>query len=155
MKKLSKIVIALFLLISTNSIAQKHVNQHDLNDEKKEKMADKLRREGRYDRAVEDYKEIWDNDTTRYDLKYKMGLSYYFSRNYKDAEPWFQKAVLLEPKAPTLAFYYLGECQRHNLKYAEAKKNFAVFNKVRYRGSDKRLKKKLSSNFIKSCTYAI
>ena len=120
MNNIAKAIFVLFIGISTNVFSQLEKDQHELTDVKKEKMADKLLKEGSYYSSVDYYNEVWLNDTTRYDLKYKMGLAYYFSRDYFNAEPWFQKAVNLEPKAPTLAFFYLGQCQRHNEKYADA-----------------------------------
>ena len=138
-----KILVIALIGLCFNSFAQQdekmsqtEEDQHELTDEKKEKMADKLMLEGSYYSAVDYYKEVWLNDTSRYDLKYKMGLSFYFSRDYKHAEPWFERAVKLDPKAATLAFYYYGECLRHNMKYEEAQKQYISVRKVRYKGRD-------------------
>ena len=128
---------------------------HELHITKKEKLADKLMKEGSYYSAVEYYKEIWEKDSSRYDIKYKIALSYYFSRDYKNAEPWFKKAVKLEPKAPTLALFYYGESLRHNEKYEEAKKQYTNFKSIRYRGTDASLKKKLNAQHIKACDFAL
>lgn len=162
MNTAKKILWIAFMSLTLNSFAQQEEklsqtekDQHELSDEKKEKLADRLMQEGSYYSAVEYYKEVLLNDTTRYDLKYKMGLSYYFSRDYKDAEPWFKRAVELEPKAPTLAFYYYGETLRHNKKYEEAKKQYLAFKKIRYKGADSKNKKKLSAQHAKACDFAM
>lgn len=161
--RISKRVLGAVLIscMSLSSFAQeekflqKEEELHGLTDEKKEKLADQLMREGSYYSAVDYYTEVWQNDTLRYDLKYKIGLSYYFSRDYKQAEPWFEKAVKLEPKASTLAFYYYGECLRHNQKYELAKEQYNAFKKVKYSGIDGKTKKKLAAQHLKACDYAL
>ena len=154
MNKLTLVVLTC-IFFSTGLMAQIEKDQHQLSDEKKEKMADKLMKEGSYYSAVEYYTEVWSNDTIRYDLKYKIALSYFFSRDYKHAEQWFSKAVMLDPKAPTLAYFYLGESQRCNEKYKEAKNKFIAFKKIKYKGVDAKQKRKLNANYIKSCDFAI
>ena len=162
MRLVKRIFCITLLSIGLNSYAQQEEkfaqneeDQHELSDEKKEKMADRLMQEGSYYSAVDYYKEVWEKDSSRYDLKYKMGLAYYFSRDYENAEPWFEKAVKLEPKAKTLAYYYYGESLRHNMKYELAKKQYTAFKKIKYKGSDYKLKKKLNAQHIKACDYAI
>ena len=67
------------------------------------------------------------------DLMFQVAELYRYTRNYEQAEIWYEKLTKTEAKAYPLAVFYLARVQMTQGKYKEAKQNFLVFKKlVRY-----------------------
>lgn len=90
------------------------------------------------------------------DLKAAFHLAecYRLSRDYENAEYWYDKVYTAEPTKFTLALYYLGEMQKSRGKYTKAFHNLKTFRKE-YKGQkDADIYRKLAQLSLKGCQVA-
>jgi hypothetical protein len=136
-------------------MGQNDVDLHTLENIKKEKLGDKLMKEGSYYSAIDYYKEILESDTSRHDIELKIGNSYFQSRDYVDAEIYYKLYISDFPSSKTLARYNYAECLRYNEKYQLAKVEYKLFRRVKYFGPNAKTVKKLAIKHGRSCDYAL
>lgn len=133
----------------------------ELDDKKKLKIANQLYAQGSFYNAIDLYYDVWSNnyvwkkDSSHYNITYRLALTYFYSRDYKNSERFFGKVLDIKPKEPNLAKFFYGESLRYNGRYQKAKQQFMGFRRVKYAETDARYYKKIISSLVKSCDYAI
>ncbi len=132
-------------------LVQGSVFCQNLNDED---MGDQAYRDGDYYLAVDCFKKVY-NKQRRGDIQvgYKLAQAYRQLYNYKDAENVLTAVVKKDTRSQLpLAWYYLGEMQKNNMKYDSASTSFAVF--LEKYGEKKDYFYSKAKQEIESCRYA-
>ncbi|HEY4787015.1 MAG TPA: OmpA family protein [Bacteroidales bacterium] len=93
--------------------------------------ADNAFNAGEYFAAIDLYKEAYGSLDKSYkaEILYRMAECYRLINQPLKAELWYQKAILKGISTP-MAVYYLGEMQKMNQKYEEAKESFRKFKEL-------------------------
>ncbi len=143
------------VLLTFASHAQWDINLHELDNLHKEKLGDKLMKEGSYYNAIDYYKEIIKTDTSRHDIEWKIAESYFWSRDYKDAEPHYAAYFNDNESAKTQVRFNYAETLRHNKNYQEARKQYTLFRRGKYLGADEKIQKKIAAKHLRSCVWAM
>jgi len=121
------------------------------------KIADKLFEEQFFYDAVEYYSAIVDEQPNNVDVINKLAESYFYSRDYKNAEMHYHTVVENTYKAVNFYFpkarYQYGLTLKMNQKYDQAKEQFEQFMNE-YKGDDKRTYKIKVENEIAGCDMA-
>jgi len=86
---------------------------------------------GEYFTAIDLYKEAYGSLDKSYksEILFKMAECYRLINQPVKAEIWYQKAIT-KGISNSVAFYYLGEMQKMNLKYEEAKESFRRYKEL-------------------------
>lgn len=156
---LKQFYIFTLLVLSTSSIAQEVATVTvDVNKRKGElvKLAKEAERTGEAYLALEYYKQLAVLDSS--ETKYLMRLAdlYRHTRNYVEAEKYYQKVSDEDADGYPLALFYLGTSQKSNGKHKEAIENLNKFKKVARGGSVKDPRyRKLASTEIEGCDLAL
>ncbi|MBL4708186.1 MAG: OmpA family protein [Flavobacteriales bacterium] len=104
--------------------------------------------------ALAHYEEWSNRASDNLNLVEKTADLYRITRNYKEAEKWYLKLIEKGAEGFPLSYFFLGEVQMAQEKYAEAKKNYEKFKKLSREIKDPSYRK-LVKNRLLSCTYAI
>jgi tetratricopeptide (TPR) repeat protein len=73
----------------------------------KEDLAGLLGQQGHLDEAIKIYQEIWPTHPDDPAINYNLGLAYYLTGKYSDADRYLSRAVEIDASRPD-AFFYLG-----------------------------------------------
>jgi outer membrane protein OmpA-like peptidoglycan-associated protein/tetratricopeptide (TPR) repeat protein len=111
--------IVVFMLVSTNTLAQK-----DLQN------ANQLFSKLAYADAIPKYEKFIANDSSALEAKVKLADCYRMTGNYVEAEKWYAKVAVNE-KATDLDRFHYGQMLMNNGRYAEAKKWLKVSQQER------------------------
>ncbi|MGB0884964.1 MAG: OmpA family protein [Chitinophagales bacterium] len=151
------LILCVFVFVSNYAQIDK---EKALSPRAELKLADLLYAQGFYYSATEYYKEaLRAKPNWRY-AKYWLAMSYAKSKDYKNAETWFNKFVnyKLQPKDKikkieqenktifNKARFYYAEALKANGKYAEAIKQYKAF-KAEYAPDEKKKKDKEDKNW--------
>ena len=152
--KLNKfITCTLFFSLSIQVVAQNVVSQR--------KKADLLFEKADYYNAIDQYNTVIKNDPKNTEVWFRLGNSYFFSRNHKGAANAYDRlSRLIEKNKKAKTKYYKaylrqGQSLMALENYKEAKKAFLNFLRVRSTDSDYKDLKRVANNRIKSCDAAI
>ena len=102
------------------------------------KEGDSLIRDGKYDEALKKYQEASDMNEEKADPHYKIGVAYYFLKDYKKAVESYKKAIRINPKyvkaLNNLALIYdkQGEDTEAVIMYKKALDLKPDYKKARY-----------------------
>jgi peptidoglycan-associated lipoprotein len=105
---------------------------------------------GEYAVAVDLYRTAYNNindKTLQAEILYKIGECYRLTNEPVKAEMWYTKAIAKGVTEP-LAYYYLAEAKKMNLKYEEARENFQKYKELSTDGAR-------AEEGIKSCNQAM
>lgn len=101
MKRTSNTIIFCFLAILLFCIANTGYARCAFVDDKIEQLVkegDSLINEGKYEEALEKYREASEMNADKAVPHYKMGVAYYFLKDYKKAVESYKKAINIDPK---------------------------------------------------------
>jgi tetratricopeptide (TPR) repeat protein len=117
-------------------------------------IADSLYSRGSYYSAIEFYERAYELDPEIAYISYKMGWTYFKSRNYEQAEFYFREAFEISPKIFPDAQYYYAQMLKRNERYALAIDEF-INLKSKYKGAQKNIIKSWCRKEIESCDFAL
>lgn len=116
----------LFLGFTTSSFAQ--IDLSALSTGKLKKMGTEAMNSGDFYSASR-YFEAYCKEKEDYKIMFLLAESYRLSRNYANAEVWYDKAYKANPQKNVLALYYYATMLKTSEQYAEAKGHFKSFKK--------------------------
>lgn len=116
-------------------------------------LADELQRSGSYYNAIDIYLQEFQKDPDMY-TGYNLAYTYFLARDYKNSETWFQKVVAGGIADYPKAQYYYALSLKMNAKYDQAITEFAKAQKVKMRGSEAAVFKRMAKNESKGCELA-
>ena len=90
---------------------------------------------GEYFSAIDYYKDAYgslQDKTNKADILFKMAECYRLINQSIKAEMWYGRAIN-RGISNTMAYYYMGQMQKMNLKYEEAKESFKKFKELETR----------------------
>jgi outer membrane protein OmpA-like peptidoglycan-associated protein len=147
--------ISIILLIINFQIFSQDRDVENLHHSKRHDVAKHLVEKGSYYNAIAYLESLAKEHPKNKKYLNKLAEAYFMSRDYKNAEIWYNKIVELDAKLITSALYKLAETQKYNAKYSEAKANFQLFFDSKYRDSRGEKYKAFSENEIQSCEFAL
>ncbi|MDX2196086.1 MAG: OmpA family protein [Cytophagales bacterium] len=155
-------LLLLVLLVSANIyplFSQKRDNKK-LSHAQKHTVAAKLIESGAYYKGIEHMKEIVNANPDNKKYIAKLADAYYHSRDYKNAEIWYEKLKEAEAAKSkkgeiTLSSYRYAECLKYNGKYENAREAFQLFASSKYNDKRGENYKQHAKNEIKSCEFAM
>ncbi len=121
--------ILIFFCISLNSFSQKYIQK-----------AETAYKSQNYGTGVDVLKSSYETASRKGakakkykgDLAYKIAESYRLTEKFKDANEWFDRAILLEYfETEPLVYFYNGEMLRVMGELEKAKKNYTLFKNLR------------------------
>jgi outer membrane protein OmpA-like peptidoglycan-associated protein len=130
-------------------------NIKKLSKHKRHKLAHNLIKRGSYYNASEQLEALVKTYPEENEFTYRLAESYFASRDYKNAELWFKKALEMEGKIVSLALFRYAESLKYNGKYLEAKKAFSDFTSSKYKEAKGEKYKVIAKNEILSCDFAM
>jgi len=126
-----------------------------LTHQKQHKVAHGLINKKSYYNAVDHLNDLVKLHPTNKKYVHRLADAYFYSRDYKNAEIWYEKTIKLDGKTTTIASFRYSETLKYNAKYQEARDNFLIFSKSRYKEVKGERYKYIATNEIKSCEYAL
>ena len=96
---------------------------------KKKKIADQLMKEGSYYNAAEYYEDVLKEKPDNIKVMHDLALINETLRDYKAAEKYYKLEISKDPKKYPSDMYFLGQAQKANGKYDDAKKSFQDYLK--------------------------
>lgn len=158
-KSLYRLTLALGLLaLSSHFTYGQEVDKSEIFDKsnvRNRRLANEAIRTGNRYLAIEYLEKIYQNDSTKMDIVLELADLYRLTHNYRKTELFYSKVVnsKWKEKYPD-AFFYLGQAQKNNGKYSEAKANFLLFKKKMGNVKDPSLKK-LYKTELEGCEIAL
>jgi outer membrane protein OmpA-like peptidoglycan-associated protein/tetratricopeptide (TPR) repeat protein len=161
MKKLILVVTALITLFSA-SYAQTEPtepNRHAILKypkvkwRKKLKLADNLVKEGSYYNAAEYYQDVLNQKADKIKVMHELGVINQSLRDYVAAEKYYNLVEQKDPKKYPNDLYFLGQMQKMNGKYDDARKTLESYLKSDLGKNDKSYKA-LAKIAIEGCDSA-
>ncbi len=153
---LKQFFIFLFFTLALNSIAQeeKSVDVENKKEYQLKRLANEAEREGQVYLALEYYKQIAVQDSS--DIKNMLHLAdlYRYTRNYTEAELYYQKVCAKEAADHPDALFYLATMQKANGKHKLAIETLTKFKKVAKNAENQSLKR-LGTTELEGCNLAI
>ncbi|MBN4049653.1 OmpA family protein [Bacteroidales bacterium AH-315-N07] len=161
MSMISKIIhttvsLLIYLILISNSydIWAQNPKYEKINMHKAFRLADYAYSMGNYYTAIDLYSRINEKDPKNAMVTFKIAEAFSIVRDYKNAEIWYEKTILLNPKDYQLAKYSLASMLKMQGKYKKAKELFVKFYK-QYKGANAGLYKKASKKEIEDCDFAM
>ncbi|TNE54716.1 MAG: hypothetical protein EP338_06150 [Bacteroidetes bacterium] len=121
------------------------------------RLAKEAKRTGNAYLALRYYEEIYLKDSSNLKLIVEMAHLYRATHNYPKAEAFFEKITKSAKveKYPE-AYFYLGQAQKNNLKYSQAKENLLLFKKKKkYVKEEFAALRKLYKSELEGCDLAM
>ncbi len=154
---MKKILFILYFLLS-GGLLFSYAQERDvkkLTHQKKHKVAHKLVEKSSYYNAVEHMEALVKEHPDNKKYIHKLADAYFYARDYKNSEKWYEKLLAMEKKEITEAHFRYAESLKYNAKYEEAKSQFSRFASSKFKDHNKTNFKKFAQNEVGSCEYAI
>jgi OOP family OmpA-OmpF porin len=149
------LMILTLLLCSTISFSQNQLPELENKSTKEIKSTAKNAiRLGDTYTALFYYEEWAKRKPENTSISFQVAELFRFTRNYVQAEFWYQKIVSAHLDNYPVSIFYLAQMQMNQEKYKEAKENFLKCKKVLRNIKDKKFRK-LNKTGILSCDYAL
>ena len=149
------LVLCLFLGLSSIVSAQNNNGSlQEISNKEIRNTAKQAYRLGDTYLALMYYQEWVNREPENLNLIYRTADLYSITRNYVNAEKWFQKLIDLKTEDFPLAYFKIAESQMSLGKYEDAKKNFEIFKDFTRSIKDPKYKK-LAKNGIASCEFSL
>lgn len=157
MKKIN--IISLFTIITILFVSHNESNAQErsikkLSKHKRHKIAHDLIKRGSYYNATEQLSELVKTYPEEQEFIFRLGQSYFSSRDYVNAELWLKKAVDKDTINVGLPLFYYAEALKYNAKYKEAKQAYNKFYNSKYKEEKNGVFKTIAKNEINSCEFA-
>ncbi len=120
---------------------------------KQAKKADRLAKEGQYEKAAQLYESAWEKKSSKTELMYKAGECYYELKDYRRASEAFQKVKNATGEAGLAGLKYARSLKQTS-QYQLANEELVYYIK-RYKGDDKKVVAKIVKNEIQGCELAL
>lgn len=146
--------VFIFFLFSFHLSAQDR-DIKKLTPEKKHKVAHNMMEKGSFYNAVDHLRELAEAHPENKKYMHKLADACFFSRDYKNAELWYQKYLSVEKKEISLINFRYAESLKYNGKYEEAKAAFSAFAESKFKDKKGERYKMYAKNEVLSCEYAI
>ena len=148
MKKLILVATALITLVSAsfaqteNSEPDRHaiMKYKNVKWKKKLKLANDLVKEGSYYNAAEYYEDVIKQKPDKIKVLHQLGVVNQSLRDYVAAEKNYALVVQKDPKKYPNDLYFLGQMQKMNGKYDDARKSLSAYIKSDLGKNDKSYK---------------
>lgn len=130
---LSRLISLLFLFVLNSFVVSAQTTELEIKEKKANKIknvANNALRSGDIYTALEYYKKLADLKPDDTKVLYQLAEVYYLSRNYKEAEVYYQQVKDKDAASFDLVLYKLALSQKQNTKYEEAKENLDKFRKI-------------------------
>lgn len=121
---------------------------------KKKKLADQLMKDGSYYNAVEYYEDVLKQNPNNLNVIHNLAELNRSLRDYKSAEKYYKLELDKDPKKWPNDKYWLGQMQKMNGKYDDAKKSFEDYLKSDLDKDDKSYKS-LAKVAIEGCDSSV
>jgi len=159
MKKLILVVTALITLVSATFAQTEEPNRHSILKypkvkwRKKLKLANGLAKEGSFYNAAEYYEDVLKEKPDNIKVMHQLGIINQSLRDYKSAEKYYKMVEDKDPKKWPNDLYFLGQMQKMNGKYDDARKSLQGYLKSDIGKNDKSYKS-LAKIAIEGCDSA-
>ncbi len=153
MKHLFLFSILISLAFAHNTDAQDRKIKK-LSKHKRHKIAHDLIKRGSYYNATDQLQELVKTYPEEKEFAFRLGQSYFSSRDYKNAELWLKKAVDMDSTNIGLETFYYAEALKYNANYKEAKKAYAKFYNSKFKEEKNDKYKAIARNEMAACDYA-
>ncbi len=153
MKNIYLVFLLLSLFFASNLPAQQR-NIKKLSKHKRHKIAHDLIKRGSYYNATDQLQELVKTYPEEKEFLFRLGQSYFSSRDYKNAEIWLQKVIAIDSNDIGLPNFYYAEALKYTAKYKEAQKAYSKFYNSKFKEAKNDKYKAFAKNEIASCEYA-
>ena len=164
MKKLIVVVTLITLVFASQAQSQdgdsKEKDRHAILKypkvkwRKKLKLADQLMKDGSYFNAAEYYEDVLKEKPDNIKVMHNLAVINQSLRDYKSAEKYYKLEIDKDPKKWPNDKYYLGQMEKMNGKYDEAKKTFQEYLKSDL-DKDEKSFKSLAKIAIEGCDSSV
>lgn len=145
----------LFFVVSLFSYAQeKHIDVENKKEGQLKQLAKEAERTGEPYLALEYYKQVAVLDTSDLDNMYHLADLYRYTRNYKEAEIYYQKVCNKNANDYPDALFYLGTMQKANGKHKLALETLTKFKKIAKKAENQNLRRLVTTE-LEGCNLAI
>lgn len=151
--KLQSLILLLCMVILTSDVIAAGTKEKKFNVKKAIKQAEKSLETGNFYVAVDLYEKILQETPENTQAAYNLAQAYYFARDYKNAEKWYQKVMETDKRTYPDSEYKLALMLKMNGQYKKAEKIFLSFSK-KYRGENSRILKKQAKKEAEGCKLA-
>lgn len=148
------LIISLFLILTCSGIAQVSLEIEEKKEGQLKNLAKEAERTGEVYLALEYYKQLVTLAPANVKNQYKVAELYRYTRNYTEAEKYYEQVCTNSSEKYPDAVFYLATMQKANGKYKEAKENLIKFKKLSKDADDERLKK-LYKTELEGCELAM
>ncbi|MBL0310786.1 MAG: OmpA family protein [Bacteroidetes bacterium] len=121
---------------------------------KKLKISRKLLKDGSYYNAASYLEDVYKDKPNKIDVPHLLGESNRFMRDYEAAEKYYKLVIEKDPEAYVNDNFYLGQMQKMNGRYEDAKKSFNAYMAIKLDKRDDNLKA-LAQAEIEGCDSAL
>jgi outer membrane protein OmpA-like peptidoglycan-associated protein/tetratricopeptide (TPR) repeat protein len=128
---LLSLIIPLALLSTAQDVAKSVEKYPTAKPRKKMKIAKKKIKEGSYYNAAQYLEDVYKEKPNKIEVPHMLGEVNRALRDYVAAEKYYADVIKLDPEAYVNDQFFLGQMQKMNGKYEEAKKTFTDYLKVK------------------------
>ena len=125
----------LLLLILTVSMLDV-VAQNDRSVRSLKEEADRYYDDEQYNLAIQDYRELADQNVKDAEVSYRLAECYRKTFNYTEAEAYYLKVYFLSPSAFPLSLYYFALMLKFNGNFDESLQYFTEFIRIHENAGD-------------------
>lgn len=143
-----------FLILSLIAPAQNGLEIDDKKAGQLKSLAREAERTGEVYLALEYYKQLITLAPANIKNQYKIAELYRYTRNYTEAEKFYDQVCKGGQEKYPDALFYLASMQKANGKHKEAKENLVKFKKISKDAADESLKK-LYKTELEGCDLAL
>jgi outer membrane protein OmpA-like peptidoglycan-associated protein len=153
--------IFLQILIVSNLVGQRR-EVKTLSAEKRHHVATSLIKQGGYYAAIDHMKDLIEKYPDNQEYMFKLADAYFHSRDYTNAEKWFEKLTETKDlmkkqksKLLTIATFRYGESLKYNAKYDQAREVFDIFSNSTFKDIKGENYRAWAKNEVLSCEFAL
>lgn len=151
---IAMIPLTLFLGAQDNS-TQKNVQRYPkVKAGKKLKISRKLLKDGSYYNAGSYLEDVYKDKPNKIDVPHLLGEINRYLRDYEAAEKYYKVVIEKDPEAYVNDNFFLGQMQKMNGRYEDAKKSFEAYIKIKLDKRDANYKA-LAKTEIEGCDSAL
>jgi OmpA-OmpF porin, OOP family len=151
---LRSFITLIFLTVSIWCVSQNELEIENVKARKIRHLAAGAERTGDLYLSLAYYKKLIELNPTNVKDQYHIAELFRYTRDYVNAETYYEKITKSAPGKFPEAMFYLGTMQKANGKYKEAIETFGKFKKASTNVSNESLKK-LYKTELEGCTLAI
>lgn len=148
-------MIPLTLFLGAQDSGQKNIQRYPkVKAKKKLKISRQLLKEGSYYNAASYLEDVYKDKPNKIDVPHLLAEVNRYLRDYEAAEKYYKAVIEKDPEAYVNDNFFLGQMQKMNGRYEDAKKSFESYIKIKLDKRDANYKS-LAIVEIEGCDSAI